>query len=54
MPINKGLGGFCFLKSVKDESITYFFCLDHVIFFLSFRIFNFFIVIFKKIALQKY
>lgn len=19
MPINKGLGGFCFLKSVKDE-----------------------------------
>lgn len=22
MPINKGLGGFCFLKSVKDEIIT--------------------------------
>lgn len=22
MPINKGLGGFCFLKSVKDENIT--------------------------------
>ena len=21
MPINKGLGGFCFLKSVKDESL---------------------------------
>ena len=21
MPINKGLGGFCFLKSVKDEII---------------------------------
>ena len=20
MPINKGLGGFCFLKSVKDEN----------------------------------
>ena len=26
MPINKGLGGFCFLKSVKDEIIAYFFC----------------------------
>ena len=24
MPINKGLGGFCFLKSVKDEIITVF------------------------------
>ena len=24
MPINKGLGGFCFLKSVKDEILTYF------------------------------
>ena len=22
MPINKGLGGFCFLKSVKDEIIA--------------------------------
>lgn len=22
MPINKGLGGFCFLKSVKDEIIN--------------------------------
>ena len=23
MPINKGLGGFCFLKSVKDEIIQH-------------------------------
>ena len=25
MPINKGLGGFCFLKSVKDEILTLFY-----------------------------
>ena len=25
MPINKGLGGFCFLKSVKDEIYKFLF-----------------------------